>query len=138
MKKYKSVLLVDDSEMDRLIGKAILECSQITDHVILCKNGLDGLNKLKEYYHKNNSLPELILVDMQMPMMNGLELIGEVTSYPAYSKEDCRIIVLTASFDEMQDEKIKAVGVNNILIKPLDKNELSQILLRTERKTIEC
>jgi CheY-like chemotaxis protein len=129
MKKYKCVMLVDDSEMDRFVGKAVLESSQITEQVILGKNGIDGLNMLVEYFSRNRSLPELILVDLEMPMMNGFELIEELMKYSAYSNENCRIIVLTASLsDESQGEKIRSYGVNNILEKPLDKRELLKVI----------
>jgi CheY-like chemotaxis protein len=129
MKKYKCVLLVDDSEMDRFVGKAVLESLQIAEHIILGNNGVDGLHRLVEYYSRNRSLPELILVDLEMPMMNGLELIEELTKYSGYSKENCKIIVLTASLDdERQGEKIRSYGVNNFLEKPLNKCKLMKVI----------
>jgi CheY-like chemotaxis protein len=129
MKKYKSVLLVDDSEMDRFIGKKILEYCQITENVIIGKNGIDGLNMLKEYYYDNNSLPELMLIDLQMPMMGGIELIQQLTRYSGYSESDCKIIAITADMENEENmQSLKSLGVTDILSKPLNKEELISIL----------
>jgi len=129
MKKYKCVMLVDDSEMDILVGKAIIELSQITEEICVARNGLGALNKLGAYYFKNKFLPEVILVDLVMPMMDGFELIEEIVKYPGYSRGNCKIIVLTANLeDEKQAKRLKLLGVKSILEKPLDKTELLKIL----------
>ena len=129
MKKYKCVMLVDDSEMDILVGKAIIELSQITEEICVARNGMQALNKLGAYYFKNKFLPEVILVDLVMPMMDGFELIEEIVKYPANSRGNCKIIVLTANLeDEKQAKRLKLLGVKSILEKPLDKTELLKIL----------
>jgi CheY-like chemotaxis protein len=129
MKKYKSVFLVDDSEMDRFIGKKILENCQITENVIIGKNGIDGLNRLAEYYYDYRSLPELMLIDLQMPMMGGIELIQQLTMYSGYSESDCKIIAITADMENQENvESLKSLGVKDILSKPLNKEELISIL----------
>jgi CheY-like chemotaxis protein len=68
--------------------------------VILGKNGLDGLHKLEEYYYRNNSLPELILVDYQLPMMNGFEIIKNIKQHSGYNEKETKIILLTAGLGE--------------------------------------
>jgi CheY-like chemotaxis protein len=129
MKKYKSVLLVNDSEMDRFIGKKILEICQITENVIIGKNGIDGLNRLAQYYYDNKSLPELMLIDLQMPMMGGIELIQQLTKYSGYSESDCKIIAITADKENKENmESLKSLGVKDILSKPLSKEELVRLL----------
>ena len=129
MKKCKSVLLVDDNELDLFIGKAIIELSGITENIVTAKNGMDALNKMGEYYLNNKLLPELIFADIVMPIMGGIKLIEEIIRFPGYSRGNCKIIVLTASLYRDEDrERIKSLGVKDILLKPLDKTELMEIL----------
>jgi CheY-like chemotaxis protein len=129
MKKYKCIMLVDDSEMDILVGKAIIELSGITEEICVAINGIQGLNKLGAYYFKNKFLPEVILVDLVLPMMDGFELVEEIVKFPGYSRGNCKIIVLTGnSEDEKQAERLKLIGVKGILEKPLDKLELLEVI----------
>jgi CheY-like chemotaxis protein len=129
MKKYKCVLLVDDSELDLCIGKAIIELSGITENIITAKNGIDAQNKLIGYYLNNSrSLPQLMLVDLVMPMLDGVKFIEEVMSFPGYARGNSKIIVLTASLESEDKKRLAALGVKDILLKPIDKTELLEIL----------
>jgi CheY-like chemotaxis protein len=122
-------MLVEDRVMDMMLGTKILECAGIALKILTTRHGAEALKEMEKYYAENNSLPEVILTDLVMPIMDGFELIEKISRHISYSEENCKIIVLTASLYRDEDrEKIKSLGVKNILVKPLDKTELLEIL----------
>lgn len=77
--------------------------------VARCSNGIEALNAVRTY------LPDLLIVDLRMPNMNGLEVIRELTR----SGPPCRIILLTALFDEDELDEAIRLGVRGVILKDL-------------------
>jgi CheY-like chemotaxis protein len=131
MKKYNCILIVEDSEIDMMLGTIIIESAEIALKILVARHGGEALKELDKYYAENNSLPEVIITDLLMPVMDGFDLIGEIRQHTFYSEENCQIIILTASLDRDEDiARIKLLGVENILLKPLDKIELLEIITK--------
>ena len=109
MNKKKQILIVEDNEINQEIISSILE----NDFNVLKAN--DGLEALKIIKDKRNSI-SLIMTDVNMPNMNGYELLDEIKKNPQYSL--IPTIVLTQSNNE--DEEILALqhGANDFLTKP--------------------
>jgi len=108
-----SVLLVEDHFLNQIATKKILTTwsNQVT--VDIAENGLVGLEKHREHEY------DLILMDLQMPVMNGFESstkIREMSEVP--------IIALTASESAHEETKCKAAGINAYLTKPFKPEEL--------------
>lgn len=110
----KKILIVDDEEKDLKLMGAILE-SYNYDYET-ARNGLEALEKAKEIS------PDLILLDILMPEMDGYEVCKRLKEDP--STQHIPIVIVTAFASK--DSKIKglAVGVNEFLAKPIDKTEL--------------
>ena len=114
------ILLVDDSKTMRNIQKGILSQLGYTEVEKAC-DGLDALDKVKSYE------PELLLVDWNMPNMDGLTFVKE------YRKDSGRspiIMVTTEAEKSRVVEAIKA-GVNNYVVKPFTPDLLSERIRET-------
>lgn len=114
------VLLVDDSKTMRNIQKSILSQLGITELEEAC-DGLDALSKV------NSFAPDLILLDWNMPNMDGLTFIKE---YRGSGSKTPVIMVTTEGEKARVIEAIKA-GVNNYVIKPFTPEVLSQRIKET-------
>jgi two-component system chemotaxis response regulator CheY len=103
------VLVVDDSPTMRRIIKNTLERIGYTQS-IEAENGKDALDLL------NSNPVELLLTDWNMPVMNGLELVGEVRKIDKYKK----LPILMITTRGMKEDVVQAVhaGVNNYVVKP--------------------
>jgi CheY-like chemotaxis protein len=129
MRKLNYVLIVDDNHVDNWLASRILELNHICSNILSVANGKDALKRLEEFFSEKGILPELILIDLQMPLMDGFQLIGEINKLPFYSKEKSRILILTAGIDDKEDvERIKKLGVKHILYKPLDIKKIFRII----------
>ena len=112
-------LLVDDSEISRGITKSILE-----DHGALVDEAADGRAAVERV---RNSAPgefNIILMDLEMPRMNGLEAARRIRALPDAGLAAIPMVALTASAGEADRRRAFAAGMNDFLLKPTDVNSL--------------
>jgi len=112
-------LLIDDSAFDLLIYEKLLLKSGISKTVKTFNSARDALKYLLD---EGTALPEtVILLDLQMPDMNGFEFIEEYDSAPNFMKEKIRVFMLSSTIDSRDIEKAKAsLHIIDLLPKPLD------------------
>lgn len=118
------VMIVDDNEIDIFINKKVIEFSELTSF-ILCKNSAtDALDYLK----KGEFLPELIFLDLNMPVVDGYMFLYEYSKFPAAVKASIRIVVLSSSDNARDKEKIAAnKDVMQFMSKPLNEYKLNKL-----------
>ena len=109
------ILIVDDSNMLRDMVKYALNEGGYPD-VIEAIDGLDGLEKAKQHSF------DLIVTDINMPNMNGFDLIIELRKLPTYAKTP--ILTLTTEKNDEMKAKGKAVGATGWIVKPFVPEQL--------------
>ncbi len=119
------ILLVEDNETNQEIVLGLLEESGI--HIDIANNGQEAIDK-----YKNNSY-ELILMDIQMPVMDGFEATKRIRQID----QNIPIVALTANAMKEDIEKTNAIGMNAHLSKPIDVEELYNILLKYISKKVD-
>jgi CheY-like chemotaxis protein len=129
MKTFNCILVVDDSPMDLWLALKIIELSNISTLTLKAKSGNEALKVLEEYTSANGKFPEIILVDLQMPGMDGLSFVEKVKIHSLFNSEETLIIIQTAHLDpEIDIPKLNKNGIKYILIKPLDKVEFLRVI----------
>ncbi|MDF7680118.1 two-component sensor histidine kinase BarA [Enterobacteriaceae bacterium ESL0689] len=119
-----TVMAVDDNPANlKLIG-VLLE-NQV-QHIILCSSGQCAIDEAK-----TRSL-DLILMDIQMPDMDGICACEQIRSLPHHQQTP--IIAVTAHIFEGQKERLVNAGMNDYLAKPIDEEQLHNLLLRYQSK----
>ncbi len=108
-------LVIDDSRAVRLIIGQILR--EVGLEVLEAGHGGEGLEQLRR-----NPDVELVLVDWNMPQMNGLDFVRHVRSQPAYA--GVRILMVTTETESEQVARALAAGANEYLMKPFTKEVL--------------
>jgi two-component system, chemotaxis family, chemotaxis protein CheY len=109
------VLVIDDSRAIRIIIASILK--ELGMDVIEAGNGREGLQRLSD-----EGDVELVLVDWNMPEMNGLEFIQAVRAQPVHSS--VRIMMVTTETEQSQVIRALEAGANEYLMKPFTKEVL--------------
>lgn len=132
MKKLKTILLVDDSESSNFYNKKLIEKIDAADNVYSAENGkeaLDFINK-KHPYECNVPDPNLILLDLNMPKMNGYEFLDELDKLPKSYTQKIMIVILTTSDWGKDKEQVKKYChlVQGLIQKPLYKEKLLCIM----------
>ncbi|OQX86626.1 MAG: hypothetical protein B6D55_05595 [Candidatus Omnitrophica bacterium 4484_70.2] len=120
----KSIMCVDDSESMRLIVKKLMEKEGFD--IIETENGKDALDKLKS---KDNSarIPVcLFLVDVNMPVMNGLEFVKELKKDFRY--KNIPVVMLTTESSSQKKLTGKELGIAGWVVKPFDPESLTKVV----------
>ncbi|MGF7042538.1 response regulator [Mucilaginibacter lappiensis] len=127
-----SFIVIDDSELDRFVTQKFLERSTKSLIIKTFQNAQHALEIISETIIEDTSIPTIILLDLQMPVMNGLKFVEEFEKFPAETKKNYRIIVLTilssASHPGDIDRILTYETVNSIIEKPLTKEKLVSLL----------
>ncbi|WP_241499351.1 response regulator [Chromobacterium sphagni] len=117
----RRVLLVEDNEINQEVATALL--SQAGIMVEIANHGQEALQQLA-----SGPPVELILMDLQMPVMDGLEATRRIRAQPAFAA--LPIIAMTANAMSGDRERCLAAGMNDHIAKPVDVDELYRLLLR--------
>jgi PAS domain S-box-containing protein len=118
--KKQTILVVDDIESNRILLKETLKPYNLS--TIEAKNGKEGIDAAKKYH------PDLILMDLRMPVMDGYEATSKIKQDS--NLKDIPVIILTASAMKEQEEKIKKIKCEGYIRKPIKKADLIQELIK--------
>lgn len=128
-KKLKRILMVDDSEIDLKINTKIVSLNRLSEEVTTCISAEEGLNYLRSNLPNANLLPDLILLDIQMPDMDGFGFLEEYQQLPAEFRESCTVIILSSTLDFGDIIRAEAnQHVKKLLRKPLNAQELKDTI----------
>lgn len=112
----KNILIAEDSSVILNLTKKILE--QENYNISAAKNGQEVLDKLA-----NNDY-DLILMDINMPILDGMECSKKIRAMGDQSKSTTPIFAITGNASNYSDEEFKAAGINEYLPKPLNFDQL--------------
>lgn len=122
-----SFLLVDDDIIFRTIVMKQIELFRITDQVIQAENGREALKMLIDA-EKNDHLPKAILLDLNMPIMNGWDFLTQLQECEIKGVRELPIWVVTSSISTEDSEKANSFKqVKGLISKPLSKESLEKI-----------
>lgn len=121
-------MVVDDSQVDRYVAELMLIKAQLTDKIVLYEDAASALTYIKKISNSIADLPELILLDINMPNQNGFDFLNEFDMLPEHIKDFVFIVMLTSSISD-GDRRIVASYpyVRGIIHKPLTLAELRNI-----------
>lgn len=114
----KSILLVEDDYLDVMSVQRMLSKLNANHDLYVAHNGVDALEYLNGSERREKILPDTILLDLNMPKMNGLEFLRIVRNY--CSLKDIKIVVMTTSDDEYDVVATQQLGASGYIIKPLN------------------
>lgn len=125
---YERVLLVDDNETDNFISARIIELTGFSDFTVVKNSGKEALDYLKENKNNPDQLPDLIFLDINMPIVNGFIFLYEFEKFSTVVKRKCKVCILSSSDNRKDIDKI----VNNdhvirFLTKPLTATALDEL-----------
>ncbi|MBX9851826.1 MAG: response regulator [Cytophagaceae bacterium] len=128
MSKINSILLVDDDQINNFINRRIIKKLNIAEEVNVALNGEEALNYIQTFCDQTGHCPELILLDINMPVMNGFEFLNEFSHLQMKNKSNVKIIVLTTSTNPSDLQKLKEFSVKGFVNKPLTEKKILELI----------
>ncbi|MEX2595095.1 MAG: response regulator [Anditalea sp.] len=128
MRKLDRILLVDDDPTTNFLNELLINEMGITNELIIALNGQEALDELIETCIRNNNCPNLILLDINMPVMNGFDFLKRFNELDFKNKHSIVVVMLTTSLNPRDNEKAKELKAKDHISKPLTKEGLKDIL----------
>lgn len=124
------ILLVDDSIDDIELTQAVLGGDADCEAVYNAEDALDFLYRRGAYANRSAGAPSLVLLDIKMPGVDGLELLGMIKSDERL--KFIPVVMLTSSGEERDIAASYRLGSNAYVVKPIEAEELASVLKKTE------
>src|SRR4051812_16587937 len=102
---FKNVLLIDDSEIDILVNRRLIELTSFSSNVTVTSSGEEAMHFLREECTEATA-PDWIFLDMYLPMMSGYDFIEEFKTLPEYITSKSKIIVLSVFQKQERLQKV--------------------------------
>ncbi|KAA5548639.1 response regulator [Adhaeribacter rhizoryzae] len=128
MQLIKEVLLIDDDEISNFLTSSLLKRSGLAQNISICLDGNEAIRLLQQRSGEKNMFPELILLDINMPDMNGFEFLEAFRALRTSAQQPV-IAILTTSQNYQDVERLKNFPeVEVFLNKPLYEEDLQFLL----------
>ena len=130
--RFRKILLVDDDKVCQYLYAELLQDMHLADQLVLLPNGQLALDYLAEHCGTvaEDTCPDLILLDVHMPVMDGLELLAQLTQSGRTNLIKAAVVLLTTSehaWDQLQAQQLQ---VKDYLVKPLTEEKIEGFLRR--------
>ena len=130
MKKINSICIIDDDPITIFGIRKILTTLDVCDHIITYENGKIAIDGIKDSLAQGKKMPEIIFLDINMPIMDGWQFLEEFIALPI--KEKIRINIVTSSIDphDKKQSEFYRLQTHHIIEyknKPVSKTEIAEI-----------
>jgi CheY-like chemotaxis protein len=123
------ILLVDDSETDAELAIRSLKKHNLANKLTWVKDGqeaLDYLFRQGDYTQREDTIPRIIFLDLNMPRVNGFEVLKAIKADERTKR--IPVVVMTSSREDQDVLQTYDLGVNSYVVKPLDFNALADVV----------
>ncbi len=122
--KVINILMVDDDSLDVIDMQRTLNKMSILHKTTVAKNGEEAIEYLNDPATQEHK-PDIVLLDINMPKMNGIEFLSAIRSTPEW--RDLKVFIITSSDERVDKEATKKLGISGYIVKPLKLNNPSSI-----------
>jgi len=127
MEKIKNLLLIEDNDITILITKKMVEQTGLVENIVIAKNGKDGYDYLTYCLDNKRSFPEVILLDIMMPIWDGWTFLEKTKEIQLLEK--LNIYLYTSSVSDEDKHEASRYGLQDrYLVKPIEINVIEQIV----------
>ncbi|MFT7381998.1 MAG: CheY-like chemotaxis protein [Roseivirga sp.] len=127
MNKIETACIIDDDPIFVFAAKRMMHLANFCESFMIFHNGKKALESLEPLMRSGENLPEIILLDLNMPVMDGWQFLDQFVQIP--TKKKTTIYIVTSSIDPEDLNRAKSYeAVTNYLVKPINIDTLTEIL----------
>jgi CheY-like chemotaxis protein len=124
----KNILLIDDDQVFNFLSTKVLQRLGVTDGIHAVTNARDALKLISGRAADLKTFPDVIFLDINMPMMDGFGFIEAFRKIAIPNRDNIVIAIVTSSQDTNDIRRAKELGVSHYLTKPISENTLRPVL----------
>jgi len=122
------VMLIDDNETDNFIHKRVIELTGFAKNIVVKNSGKSALEYIESHKSNISDLPDVIFLDINMPIVDGFVFLFEYENFPEEVKQKCKIAILSSSDNKRDiDRIVDNEYVINFITKPLSEEALADL-----------
>ena len=132
MSKKRCACIIDDDKIYAYGVKKIIDKHQLSNSILIFENGEEAIHKLRNLHLSGKTLPDVILLDIDMPKMNGWEFLTEFQQLRSEIDKKIDIFVISSKIDKVNADIYKYEWnekVSDYISKPIKAEDLVQIMV---------
>ncbi len=120
MKKIDVACVIDDDEIYTFTIKRLIDKSQIATKTLFFENGKLAIDFFNEFLHQSADLPDLILLDINMPVLDGWQFMDEFIKLSPHINKRIIVYIVSSSVDQADIDKAKSYNqISDFIVKPV-------------------
>jgi len=123
------ILLVEDNPVDLDLTLRAFAQQNLTNHIQVARDGEEALAFIPKW-EKGEPLPVVILLDLKLPKVNGLEVLQIIKNHPAF--KTIPVVILTTSEESADVKSAYQLGANSYIVKPVDFDKFIEVARQIE------
>jgi CheY-like chemotaxis protein len=125
----KNWAIIDDDSIFHLTTRILIESHNIHKNILVFKNGKEAIDYIKDHKGNSDSLPDIILLDLNMPVMDGWDFLEEFLPIKDDCSKEIIIYIVSSSVDQNDIERAEKISaVKKYIVKPVDRYKLGKII----------
>jgi len=130
-RRVEIIYVVDDDDIYQYAIKRKILKRKLSAEVNTFKNGQDAIKYLSEVVGRGEPLPDMILLDLNMPIMDGWDFLDEYVQISPKITKKILLYVVSSSVQSSDIDRAKSIcGVTDYIVKPIDDQQLDEILIK--------
>lgn len=131
--KSVNVFVVDDDDIYQFTIGITLKNISAVNNIRSFSDGAKALEHLLTHQNTNDELPDIILLDINMPVMDGFQFMEEFTELLPKISKNIKVYMVSSSMDPKDIKKVERIeAISDYLIKPVNANQIKEILSELE------
>lgn len=126
----RPILLIEDNPMDVDLTRRALRNRSLIYEIVVARDGEEAV-QLVESWEPHMPMPAVILLDLKLPRMNGLEVLAKLRQHARFGPVP--VVVLTTSNEDTDMQQAYALGANSYIVKPVDFDEFLRVAKQIEQ-----
>ncbi len=125
----KRICIIDDDKIYRFTTEKYIQMLKLADTVTTFADGEEALEYIKDNALQEDVLPDIILLDVNMPIMDGWDFVQEFANLNPRPIKEITLYMVTSSIDERDREKAaKMTAIHDFIIKPISEKQLVELV----------
>jgi len=127
MEKLQRILLIDDDEITNFLNYELIADLQLASFVETMVDARQALQLIEEQCPQHQC-PDLILLDLKMPIFDGFDFLKGFQTLPLDKVQKTKIVVLTTSSNPRDTQRLQELGIDRLVNKPLTKEKMLELI----------